>query len=508
MKNNVLLIYPPMGFSGTFVCHPPLSLIYAAAELVKKKIPVTIFDARTMGGDWKKKLSEVLRDTHAGLSAVGISVMSGRPIAAAIEISRRVKKIAPHLPVIWGGPHATFYPETCFQCADCDYVIRGYGSRPLEQLVSHLQRSGRQTSSGIAGVSERNPAAPGNILHHPATSDYEIISYPDIPYHLINDYSPYRQLDGPRRIFSLYSSFGCPHQCAFCSSPAYYKNFFPKYLCLPPQDVAAHAEHLVRAYAAGYLYFIDDDSFVHLAHIDRLLDELLRRNLRIGLGFRGAHVNEINRMSDAFLEKLTLAGTDILHIGAESGSDRMLALMRKNCTRANIIAANRKLARYPRIKAAYNFVFGIPTETYDDMRATKELIEQLVAENPAAVIFPPNRYRPLPGTALFNQLGEHGQAAAVPRTLEQWCAVEVEGQFPTPWIRPPQQRYFKLIFLGSYFIDRKIERLTSGSRSRYRLLRILARLYLPLLRLRWRFNLSGCLIEWTIFRIFKRRRSR
>ena len=35
-------------------------------------------------------------------------------------------------------------------------------------------------------------------------------------------------------------------------------------------------------------------------------------------------------MDDAFLSKLADAGTNIMHIGAESGSDRILKLIRKN----------------------------------------------------------------------------------------------------------------------------------------------------------------------------------
>jgi len=77
---------------------------------------------------------------------------------------------------------------------------------------------------------------------------------------------------------------------------------------------------------ANYIYFIDDDSFPKLKHVEQIIDLLQERNLPVGLGFRGARINEIKKMDHSFLNKLAKAGTDIMHIGAESGSDRILKL--------------------------------------------------------------------------------------------------------------------------------------------------------------------------------------
>jgi anaerobic magnesium-protoporphyrin IX monomethyl ester cyclase len=58
----------------------------------------------------------------------------------------------------------------------------------------------------------------------------------------------------------------------------------------------------------------------------------------------------------------------VLHIGAESGSNRILELIHKNCTVEDIIACNKKLAKYPKNKANYNFMVGFPTETIVDSK--------------------------------------------------------------------------------------------------------------------------------------------
>ena len=52
---KILLVYPPLGFVGSYVIHPPLSLVYLASQCVKNGINVEIFDCRIIRG-WHQKL--------------------------------------------------------------------------------------------------------------------------------------------------------------------------------------------------------------------------------------------------------------------------------------------------------------------------------------------------------------------------------------------------------------------------------------------------------------------
>ena len=71
-----------------------------------------------------------------------------------------------------------------------------------------------------------------------------------------------------------------------------------------------HIEYVMERFGADFIYFIDDDSFVNLAHVEGIIDAIKARGLNIKLGFRGARINEIKRMSHEFLSKLADAGTD------------------------------------------------------------------------------------------------------------------------------------------------------------------------------------------------------
>lgn len=499
-RSRIVMIYPKQGFSGLYVKHMPLSLLYASIGTVKAGYDVRIFDQRLHPEDWQDRLRALLGPETL---AVGISVMSGSPIKNAIAIGSFVKSVAPSVKVVWGGPHATFHPGTILRDdPNCDYVVSGYASKIFLEMMDKVAAG--EAPEGIPGISWRNP---DGTIHCTPVDDrkFEFVDYRDIPYHLIDDYSPYGQLDSGEVIFSMYSAVGCPYQCSFCSSPAQYANIEGKrWVPLSVTDVVDHVAHVVERYGANYIYFIDDDSFPNLKHVEGIIDEIARRGLKVRLGFRGARVNEIKRMSDAFLSKLAAAGTDIMHIGAECGSDRILGLLKKNCTVADIVEINRKLARHPQIKAAYNFIMGIPSETMAELQATRDLMLQLVADHSNCIIFPPNKFRPLPGTELYS-IAQDTWGYEMPSTLEAWANIEVESDaVSSGWYSAEMRRFFNLMLICSYFIDNKVARVTQGTTLFYKLMRLANRLYRPVALFRLRRGLSGWLLEYHAYRILTR----
>lgn len=499
MRNKVIMVYPRQGFSGAFVKHAPLSLLYASIELVKHGIAVEILDNRLYPASWKSRLRALLTPD---VLAVGISVMTGKPILNAVEIGRLVKSVDPEIAVVWGGPHATFFPEPILEQEwSCDFVVSGYAAQAFYNLVSSLRS--HQEPSAIKGVTYRKGK---DIVHNPRDdTKFEQVNYREIPYDLIKDYSGYGQLDQKRTIFSMYSALGCPYKCAFCSAPAEYAHVVGKrWVPLDVREVVDHIEYVVERYNADYIYFIDDDSFVDLQHVENIIDEINRRNIKIQLGFRGARINEIKRMTDAFLDKLAGAGTDILHIGVESGSDRVLRLMRKNCTVDDIIACNQKLANHPEIIAAYNFIVGLPTETMDDLKATRDLMFRLVKDNPQCIIFQPNKFRPIPGTELF-ELARKCWNFDFPKTMDEWGNIEVEGDLSAPWYAQGMKEFCDLLLIASYFIDNKINKVTSGNTVFYRFLRALNAVYGPVARFRLKHGIYQGLVEYSLYKIITRR---
>ena len=105
-RRKVLMVMPKMGFSGLFVKHAPIGLLYASVELCKREIPVEIFDQRLFkDSEWRQELKKMI---DPEVVAVGISVWSGSSIAHSIEISEFVRSLDPKIKIIWGGPPRLF----------------------------------------------------------------------------------------------------------------------------------------------------------------------------------------------------------------------------------------------------------------------------------------------------------------------------------------------------------------------------------------------------------------
>ena len=69
---------------------------------------------------------------------------------------------------------------------------------------------------------------------------------------------------------------------------------------------------------------------------------------------------------------------DHMHMPVQSGSDRVLALMRRNYTSGSFLEKmNRLRAAAPRIEVSTDIIVGFPTETDDEFEQTLELVNRL-----------------------------------------------------------------------------------------------------------------------------------
>jgi len=489
----VILVQPQMGLSGDFSRHLPLSLLYVAAPLTAMAVDVEILDTRVIEGNWREALLRLLQRKPAW---VGFTVMAGYPVAHSLEISRFIKKHS-DTKIVWGGAMPTTDAASCLSEESVDFAVAGSGVAATAQLTAAILQ-GRaddlallQKIPGLAYKINGQPHFNGRF------HGFEHVSYRDLPYHLIRDYSVYGQLGSTDRVFPIYSAYGCPYRCAFCISPALYREFSPKWVPVATDEIVDHIAFLQSKYGATTIYFYDDDSFVNLEHVRAVVLALKQRNMRVKLSFRGARVDEIKRMDDDFLDLLSETGTEMLHIGVESGCQRVLDLFQKGITVADIIEINRKLARHKKLIAAYNWIIGTPTETIAEIRQTTRLLEQLIRENPRCFIFQPNIFRVVPGSVLGEKAKELGYRS--PANLDEWINAEIEQNISSPWISDEMKPLIEMLQVVAYFVDEKASLLLNSGSIRDCLIKFASKLYRPLARFRFKSGFSGLLIEAKLF---------
>ncbi|HPW58137.1 MAG TPA: radical SAM protein [Candidatus Rifleibacterium sp.] len=492
-RPTVVLVQPQMGLSGEFSQHLPLSLLYVAAPLKKLGVRVEILDTRVIEQDWRIRLSELLTTNPLW---VGFTVMAGFPTAHALEISRFVKKGA-SIPVVWGGAMPTVDARSCLNDPAIDFAVAGSGIAATTMLTEAIM-DGRtsdieylQTIPGLAFKVN------GQHFLNQRFHGFEHVSYPELPYEIIKDYSVYGQIGSNERIFPVYSAYGCPYRCAFCISPALYRDFSPKWAPVDASETVDHIDYLQRHQGATTIYFYDDDSFVNLEHIRTIVTELKRRGIKIRLSFRGARVDEIKRMDDSFLELLSETGTEMLHVGVESGCQRVLDLFQKGITVEDIIEINRKLARHPKLIAAYNWIVGTPTETVSEIHQTTRLLMQLIKENPRCFIFQPNIFRVVPGSVLGEMAKTMGYKS--PETLDEWINSEIEQDIASPWLSAELKQYIRMLQVTGYFVDNKASLLLKSGALKDTIIKFASKIYQPFARFRFKSGYSGMLFEAELF---------
>ena len=134
--------------------------------------------------------------------------------AGADKMYRLASKIRSRLgiPIIIGGVHASYFPESCLQY--CDYVVFGEGDETIVELVETISHGAEVNQ--VAGIAYRV----GDQVHHTRQRSRPT-RFNTIPnYSLIECYPRMGLLDvliqRRKPWLTVQSSRGCPFQCAFC----------------------------------------------------------------------------------------------------------------------------------------------------------------------------------------------------------------------------------------------------------------------------------------------------
>jgi len=100
--------------------------------------------------------------------------------------------------------------------------------------------------------------------------------------------------------------------------------------------------------------------------------------------------------NEDMIKRLREVGGEVIAYGGESGNQRMLNFLRKGTTVEQNIEAARICKKY-KYKLLVSFMFGLPTETNDEMLDTLRVIKKI---NPDFTNL--SYFIPLPGTDLYD----------------------------------------------------------------------------------------------------------
>ena len=407
---DVILIYPKTGIDIGATIGPPHSLLSIAAPVQQAGYNVKIIDQRT-DADWKTHLADYLGRNPI---CVGISSMTGTQIYFGIEAAKIVRKLTNgKIPIVWGGPHPSTIPEQTLQSEYADVVCIGEGDETLKELVDVLAKEG--SLSGIKGIAFKDG---GKIITNPSRPLIDVETLLPVPWELI-DVEKYIHKDfyikkSARSLDIGQTSRGCPFQCGFCSSATLRQR---KWRAMSVEKSLKNIIEPVKRFNLNAVWIRDDEFYIDSERSHKICEGIVKSGLKIKWYTSGTRVDTFNRFTDEQIEMLKASGADTLKFGAESGSNRILALMQKGIRWEDTVKANLKAKKHG-ITPAFSLIIGFPTETFDEINKTIDLFIRLKKDNPKAQFEVLGSFTALPGTPLYDLALKMGLKP--PQTLEGW----------------------------------------------------------------------------------------
>ncbi len=409
---RVLLVFPG---------HPqhtpalPFSVLVLASYLKTRDISVDILDTRLTGNDYS---AVACKD----YDLIGLSVKTGEQLGSAIDICQHIRAKCP-VPIVWGGPHATFFPSQTCASELVDFVVTGEGEATLYELVCALRD--RTPLTEIPGLVYKDS---GRVVYNDERPFLNMADLTLPAYDLVN----LHQYQDSFQYFTIETSRGCPHRCGFCYVHEFHRR---KWRAKPLQHTLHEIRQIIESFDRRKFFICDDNFFADKQRVLTFAQNLLDEGLAVEI-FTQARADCFSEYTDRELSLLCQAGFKYVAIGAESGSQRMLDKIRKDITPADIVKTAQNCIRHDMIPV-FSFVIGIPGEKETDLEKTIALYETLKNISPAVEINGFYLFTPYPGTALFQEAIRHGYTPF--DSLEAWRDWEFSDAANLPWLRPVEK---------------------------------------------------------------------
>src|SRR4051794_36522192 len=124
----------------------PLSVLHVAAVLEGRE-NYEIVDGNADADPWATLDALTQREP---VELLGVSVMPGPQLRAAIPVCRAFREKYPDVPIVWGGYFASLYTDAALNAPYVDFVVKGQGEDTLVELLAELR--GARQFSRVAGL--------------------------------------------------------------------------------------------------------------------------------------------------------------------------------------------------------------------------------------------------------------------------------------------------------------------------------------------------------------------
>jgi radical SAM superfamily enzyme YgiQ (UPF0313 family) len=309
---------------------------------------------------------------------VGLTAPFPGNVYGGLRIARAIKAIAPATRIVLGGGYVNTELRELTEPRVFDYVdfiTLDDGEAPMLALLDHLREPVRPLvrtfiRRGGAVVYVSDAPLPDVPLRDAGTPTYAGLPL-DRYVSLFEMLNPMHRLWSDGRWNKLTIAHGCYwKQCTFCDVTL---DYIARYDRAPAELLVDRIVAMIDETGQSGFHFVDEAA--PPAALRALAEALIARGVTItwwgNVRFERAFTPELARL-------LARSGCVAISGGLEVASDRLLALMRKGVTVAQVARVTRAFAEAGVMVHAY-LMYGFPTETAQDTVDALERVRQLFA---------------------------------------------------------------------------------------------------------------------------------
>jgi radical SAM superfamily enzyme YgiQ (UPF0313 family) len=296
--------------------------------------------------DFFRKIAE--RILGCSCDVLGFSVMcSSLPVI--LLIAEECKKLAPELPIIFGGPEVSFEEvELMKTFKQVDIIVRGEGEITLVEVLRALEN--KMPFSDVQGITFKENNQVIRNPDRPLIKDLDQLPFLD--YSLVPRLEMYEgRIEGGR---------GCPFSCTFCSTCLMWKR---NVRMRSPQRVAQELREACRLFKNTCIVISHDHLLTSRKFADEFLSLIADEELSWGCYAR------LDSLDENLIKKLKLAGCRKILLGIETGSPEMQKKIKKNLPLSRLPRVLELLSQNE-IDVIMSFIIGFPGETESQINET------------------------------------------------------------------------------------------------------------------------------------------
>ena len=360
MPGKILLI-------NTNIMRPrvaPIGLDYLASALTGAGADVHFFDLAMEGGDWKSRLQRMLNALQPHL--VGITIrniddcyfLSGQFLVSPVKQLVAWLRKNTEAKIVVGGGGYSIAPRALLEYIGADWGIWGDGEEAVVKLLNTVASDRTPKPDDIPGL-----VLPGAKFPQRAEANLARLKFN----RKLPNNSLYFRLGGQ---IGVETKRGCSGKCIYCADPLAKGT---RMRMRKPEAVADEIEALVAVGATAF-HICDSEFNRPYAHAEAVLREIIRRKLGKKVEFYGYFSP---KPFDLALAKLfARAGGKGICFGADSGSDEMLATLKRDHNAADIELAVKACAKAG-VKTMCDLLLGGPGETRESLAETIALMKKI-----------------------------------------------------------------------------------------------------------------------------------